>query len=285
MSTRFIQFKEEIDQLNLIYSAHISELNDPKKLKDLGFVVRLGPKIENKTPDFIFIKEGYALIIEAKSGSISQDHLLDLKEYLKFDIKRLEKRIAEMGIKVSVHNYDVGIVYYRNKFEESIRHKTIKEGIENLSEGALILTISSGGSLTLYSGTPKNTEVYNLLKEGIKVPKNPKREIKITSSSPVEGIIYKLILDVGNMMDVKKSIILDGNQIFNDIFRNYRIKFSRINEALIALKTLRIIKKKDGKYEFNRKSISDGIELIRKFENYNLNEVIKEEKQKSIDEF
>lgn len=285
MSTRFTQFKEEINQLNLIYSAYISELNDPKKLQDLRFVVRFEPKIENTTSDFIFIKEGYALIIEAKSGSVSHDDLSDLKKYLKFDIKRLERRIAEMGIKVPVYNYDVGIVYYKNKFEESIHHKIIKEGIENLSEEALILTISSGGRLTLYSGTPKNIEVYNLLKEGIKVPKNPKREIKITSSSPVEGIIYKLILDVGNRMDVKKSIILDDNQIFNDIFRDYRIEFIRVKKALTALKTLQIIKKKDGKYEFNRKSISDGIELIRKFNNHDLNDVLKEEKQKSIDEF
>lgn len=285
MSTRFVQFKKEIDQLNLIFSAYVSELNTPKKLITLGFSPWLEPVIEKKNPDFVFAKDGYALIIEAKSGSASPEDFADIKRYLRFDIKRLEKNIADIGIKFPIYKYDVGVVYYKNKLEESLQHKDIKNEIDNLSNEALILTISQGGYLKLYSGTAKDTDTHKLLEKGIKVPKNPKREIKITSSSPVEGIVYKIILDVCNRMEIKKSMVLDENQIFNEIFKNYRINFHRVKKALNSLKKMRIINKKDRKYVFTKRSISDGLELIRRFQNNNLDELIKEEKQKSIDEF
>ncbi|GBE53900.1 hypothetical protein BMS3Bbin15_00046 [archaeon BMS3Bbin15] len=86
-------------------------------------------------------------------------------------------------------------------------------------------------------------------------------------------------------MELKKNITLDESQIFNEIFESNRIKFNRIKKALTILKKLEIIKKKDRKYEFSRKSIFDGMELIRNFLSHNIDELIKEEEQKSLDEF
>ena len=86
-------------------------------------------------------------------------------------------------------------------------------------------------------------------------------------------------------MELKKNITLDESQIFNEIFESNRIKFNRIKKALTILKKLEIIKKKDRKYEFSRKSIFDGMELIRNFLSHNIDELIKEEEQRSLDEF
>ncbi len=284
MSTHFNQFKDEIDQLNLIYSAYVSEINNPEKLLDLGFTIVIEPYIENKTPDFIFVKDDYALIIEAKGGSVSETDFSTVENYLNFDAKALEKVMAEFKIKKPIYRYDVGIVYYNKKLRESLQYEDIKNKIEDLSNEALILTISSGGYLKLYSGKAKDTDTHKLLETGIKVPKNPKRVVNVTSSSPVEGIIYKIILDVGNRMELKKAITMDESLIFNEMFKNYRIKFHRVKEALTALKTLKIIMKKDRKYEFSRKGISDGMELIRKFKSHNIDELIKEKGQKSLDD-
>ncbi len=92
MKSRFSQFKQELDQLNAFYASYKSAIS-VKKLDSLGFIERDFPKIENMTPDFLFFKEGYAFVIECKSGFLTYKDIEQLRRYLSFDVKSIEKTI------------------------------------------------------------------------------------------------------------------------------------------------------------------------------------------------
>lgn len=94
MKSAFSQFKQELDQLNAFYASYKSSTN-VKRLDSLGFIERDFPRIESMTPDFLFFREGYAFIVECKSGIFTDKDAKQLKRYMSFDVKSIEKTIQK----------------------------------------------------------------------------------------------------------------------------------------------------------------------------------------------
>jgi hypothetical protein len=129
LKSKFSQFKQELDQLNALYASYKSAIN-VKRLDSLGLIERDFPKIEGKTPDFLFFKEGYALVVECKSGIPTEKDAVQLKRYLSFDVKSIEKTIQKsVRKKYAVYRYDVFLVLWEDIYEKEKDEilKVIKE--------------------------------------------------------------------------------------------------------------------------------------------------------------
>ena len=275
MKSIFSQFKNELDQLNAVYASYKSAIN-VKRLDSLGFIERDFPKIEGRTPDFLFFKEGYAFIVECKSGSLGDKDCEQLKGYLAFDVKNIEKTIQKsVGKKYSIYRYDVlhvlwEIIYKRD--EDRIL-KMIKE---NALDSLKILTIRKGGMLRIKHGSIENyQELDELLNRGIKIPLYPKNEICITLNVPIEGIVYYLIQRFNSLVSDKEYIRINVSDIYNDWFRSYEIRPNRIKESLQHLAKLNFLEKAgSNQYIFRRKYIKGAHDLISKLTTHDMKDIL-----------
>lgn len=285
MNTIFFQFKQELDQLNALYSSYKSAIN-VKKLDSLGFIERDFPKIEGKTPDFLFFKEGYAFIVECKSGILTNKDVEQLRGYLSFDVKNIERTIQKsVRKKYPIYKYDVFLVLWEEIYEKE------KVDILKIIEGDLdslkVLTIRKGSTLKIQYGTIENDkELDDLLNEGIRIPHHPKNEIYITPNAPLEGIMVYLIRKFTSLVYDKDCIKIDASDIYNDWFRSYEIKFDRVRKSLQYLVELKLLEKVgQNQYGFRKKYVKDSYSFVSKLTKYNVADLMRPPKTRPLDEF
>lgn len=284
MKSHFQLYKDEVDQLNAVFSAYKSEIADSNHLDSLGLVERHDVEIGGKTPDFIFFKEEYCLILECKSGKVSSNdkkQLISYKNIRRVEIEETIKLLCEK--KYKIYRFDVVIVYEEDKLLEDIRDSKLKRIIDDLvNRGIAVLSIKRGGCLKMYGGTINNSlEINEKFKRGIQVPKHPKEVITITRNSPLEGVIYYLFK---RLIDIviergKKDILIRESEIHTEIFKNVEINPRRINEAIKSLKNLGILEKSktsSNKYTFNLQSVEYFSKLRKELEIKNIEDIVRE---------
>lgn len=286
MNTIYSQFKKELDQLNALYSSYKSAIN-VKRLDSLGFIERNFPKIEGKTPDFLFFKEGYGFIVECKSGMITDKDVQQLKAYLSFDVKNIERAILKSARKkYPIYRYDVFLVLWEETFEKE--KDDIPKMIESNDLDLLkVLTIRKGSTLRIQYGTIENDlELDELLNEGIRIPLHPRNEIYITPNVPVEGIMVYLIQKFTSLVYDKDYIKIDASEIYNDWFRSYEIKFDRIRKSLQYLVELKFLEKVgQNQYEFRKKYIKDSYSFVSKLTKYDAMDLMRPPETRPLDEY
>ena len=284
MKSVFSEFKQELDQLNAVYASYRSAIN-VKRLDSLGFTERDFPKIEGKTPDFLFFKEGYAFILECKSGVPTEKDAGQLKRYLSFDVKNIEKTIQKSARKkFPVYRYDVFLVLWESIYEKE-KNDILKIIRENSLDSLKVLTIEKGGTLRIRYGSVANLQELNrLLNEGIKIPHHPKNEINITPNAPIEGILYYLVRKFTSLIFDKEYIKINASDIYNDWFRSYEIKSDRIRESLQYLVKLALLEKVGpNQYIFRKKYIKDSYGLISKLTDHNVRDLLKISEYRTLD--
>lgn len=284
MKSIFSQFKQELDQLNALYASYKSAIN-VKRLDSLGFIERDFPKIERMTPDFLFFKEGYAFIVECKAGFLTDKDAEQLKRYLSFDAKSVERTIQKCAKKkYPIYSYDVFLVLWENTYEkekERVPH-IIKDNALDLLK---VLTIKKGGTLKIQYGSVKPyQELDLLLNEGIRIPRHPKNEIYITPNAPIEGILYYLIRKFTSLVFDKEYIKVNASDIYNDWFRSYEIKSDRIRESLQHLVKLNLLEKVGpNQYIFRKKYVKDSYSLISKLTTHNVRDLLEISEYRPLD--
>jgi hypothetical protein len=275
-----------LDQLNAFYSSYKSTIND-KKLDSLGFFERNFPKIEHKIPDFLFFREGYAFIVECKSGILTEGDAAQLKEYVSFNVRSIERTIQKsVKERYRIYKYDVFLVLW-----EKIYKKKKDEVLEIVKDNNLnsikILTINKGGNLKIHYGSVENCqELDELLNDGIRIPKNPKNEIYITPTIPVEGIMAYLIREFSFLVAGRRYIRVTANEIYNDWFKSYEIKFRRIRNSLRYLEKFNLLEKEgQNQYIFRSKYIGDSHRLISEFYKHDVIDLLRPPKTPKLDDY
>jgi hypothetical protein len=286
LKTAFSQFKQELDQLNALYSAYKSSIN-VRRLDSLGFVGREFPKIENLTPDFLFFVKEYAIIVECKSGILAEKDVEQLKRYLSFDVKNIEETIKKTAKQeYPIYDYDLFLLLWEDIYE-SERQEVLRIVSENDLESLQILTIKEGGSLRIRHGSvDKYPELGHVLSNGIRIPNNPKNEISITLNAPIEGIVFYLIGRFTSLVLGKDSVIIAVADIYNDWFRCYEIKPERVKESLNCLERMNLIEKiRPNQYIFKQEHVAGSYKLIPKLEKYNIRDLLREPKDSTLDHY
>jgi hypothetical protein len=281
----FSQFKQELDQLNALYSSYKSAIN-VKRLDSLGFIERDFPKIEGKTPDFLFFKEGYAFIVECKSGILTDKDVEQLEGYLSFDVRSIERTVyRSVRKKYPIYKYDVFLVLWEDIYEK--QKDDILKKIKNELNSLKILTIRKGGTLKIQFGTIENDqELDELLKEGVRVPYHPKNEIYITPNAPIEGIMAYLIRKFTSLVYEKEHVKIDASEIYGDWFRSYEIKFDRVRESLQYLVELKLLEKVgQNQFTFRKKHVKDSYSFVSELTKHNVIDLIRPRKTPPLDEW
>lgn len=284
MKSVFSQFKQELDQLNALYASYKSAI-PVKRLDSLGFIERDFPKIENMTPDFLFFKEGYAFVVECKSGFLTSKDIGQLRRYLSFDVKNIEKTIHKSVRKeYHIYRYDVFLVMWEDVYKKD-KDKVLSIINDNNLDLLKVLTIKKGGMLKTQYGSVKNyQELDQLLNEGIRIPFHPKNEIYMTPNAPTEGILHYLLRKFMFLVVDKEYIKISVSDIYNDWFRSYEIKSSRIKESLHVLAKLSILEKiGSNQYIFRKRYVKDSYDIISKLTTHNVRDLLKISEYRPLD--
>lgn len=286
MKSIFSQFEQELNQLNALYASYKSRIN-VKRLDSLGFIERDFPKIEGKTPDFLFFKEGYAFVVECKSGILTDKDAEQLKRYLSFDVESIERTIQKSVRKrYPVYRYDIFLVLWEDIYEKE-KDEVLKIIKDNNLDSLKVLTIRKGGMLRIRYGSVENyQELDELLNKGIRIPHHPKIEIYITPNAPIEGILAYLIRKFVSLVYDKDYVKINASDIYNDWFRSYEIKFDRIRKSLQYLVEFKLLEKVErNQYGFRKKHVKDSYDLISKLTQYNVVDLIRPPETRTLDEY
>ncbi len=281
-----MQFEKEVDQLNAFYASYKSAIN-VRRLDSLGFIERNFPKIENMTPDFLFFKEGYAFIVECKSGVLTDKDAVQLRSYLSFDVKNIERTVQRSARrKYPVYRYDVFLVLWEEVYEKEkvgVLRITKDHNLNSLK----VLTIRKGGLLKMQQGFIENCQELNvLLQQGIRIPHRPKNEIFVTPTIPTEGIMVYLIREFTLIKSHENYVRVDASEIYNDWFRSYEIKFNRIKDALQYLVKLNILEEESqNKYLFSKKTIREAYDVISKLSSHNVTDLLRPPRTRPLDDY
>lgn len=276
---------QELDQLNALYSSYKSAIG-VKRLDSLGFIERDFPKIEGKTPDFLFFKEEYAFIVECKSGMLTDKDIGQLKGYLSFDVKNIEKTIQKsVKKKYPIYKYDVFLVLWEDMYGRE--EENILRIIRDHNLDVKVLSLEKGGMLKIRYGSVENChELDELLNEGIRIPYHPKNEINITPNAPVEGIMTYLIEKLTSLVYDKELVTVNASAIYNDWFLSYEIDFERIKESLQLLVMLGLLEKVgQNLYSFRRRHIRDSYDFISKLTKHNAKDLVRPPETRPLDEY
>jgi hypothetical protein len=280
----FSQFKQELDQLNTFYASYKSAI-PVKRLDSLGFIERDFPKIENMTPDFLFFKEEYAFVVECKSGFLTHKDAEQLRRYLSFDVKNIEKTIHRSARKrYHIYKYDVLLILWEDIYEKD-KDNVLSMIDDHDFDSLKVLTIRKGGVLRTRCGAFVNyQELDQLLNGGIKIPLHPREEIYVTPNAPTEGIVYNLLRKFMSLVFDKEYIKINVSDIYNDWFRSYEIKSNRISESLQFLVKLSILEKSgSNQYIFRKKHIRNSYDIISKLTTHNIKDLLEISQIRSLD--
>lgn len=242
-----MSLRDEINELeayNFLIAAYASEIENTLNFKKLDFYPPFHqPNIFRKEPDFILINknEGYALIVECKSGKFQpgdSNEKSDIKQaesYINLPLREVEsecKRILQ-DRNFSLRKFDVAFQYYRNmieiaEIEESEKFRELK---------TIVSIFSVNKEDQIYSLYPSKEITYDRLEGslrngGIKIPNRPDPQITLHNSASVELIAHAIIGYLLKHIMTNREIKLTLKEIDEDIIQQYQIKRERVKEAL-----------------------------------------------------
>lgn len=278
--------KREIESYNTFYSG-ITGRKDEDSLLDRGFCpIGQFVRVEDTRndvvadPDFVLYDGSTVLMVEVKSGTnVEERHINQLEEFNGVSIEAAEDFLKdaeaeEKGFSdINVDNIESCIVYSEECIEECRKSEECRDMLEELKSEGAILTQERDSKLEVYSGEFDDVGLQDCLQEGVKLPKNPKKEILLTENIEKECLAVSIVVDKVLPRLNNGEVEFTPNEVSN-LYPSRAIPRKDIIATLEFLRDMDACVKKSGEYVFRKTRLNDIMEVV---------EVVKEEQVSEFD--
>lgn len=291
--TNWERIRQELDSLNLFYSAITGRSDEKNNFRKMGFEEFIQPKFRDPyseeglieaRPDFVLLRDDYMCFIEVKSGrNIDQNHIKQSVRNSSFSIEGLRNSFSNyLERDVSVSEFDSIFVFKKDFLEECVESENCLDNLNEITEDSVVLVQEKGDVLTFCEESDKTSsdELNEVLENGIHLDEVPKNEIMLVDDLELENIIVYLQRTFLDELKDEKEIVMSVSEIYTEFIpKNIRCSRDRVKRAMKLIRKLdgATMKKGGEKYRVKREDVKELMKIPEILLEKNADEVLEED--------
>lgn len=291
--TNWERIRQELDSLNLFYSAITGRSDEKNNFRKMGFEEFIQPKFRDPyseeglieaRPDFVLLRDDYMCFIEVKSGrNIDQNHIKQSVRNSSFSIEGLRNSFSNyLERDVSVSEFDSIFVFKKDFLEECVESENCLDNLNEITEDSVVLVQEKGDVLTFCEESDKTSsdELNEVLENGIHLDEVPKNEIMLVDDPELENIIVYLQRTFLDELKDEKEIVMSVSEIYTEFIpKNIRCSRDRVKRAMKLIRKLdgATMKKGGEKYRVKREDVKELMKIPEILLEKNADEVLEED--------
>ena len=291
--TNWERIRQELDSLNLFYSAITGRSDEKNNFRKMGFEEFIQPKFRDPyseeglieaRPDFVLLRDDYMCFIEVKSGrNIDQNHIKQSVRNSSFSIEGLRNSFSNyLERDVSVSEFDSIFVFKKDFLEECVESENCLDNLNEITEDSVVLVQEKGDVLTFCEESDKTSsdELNEVLENGIHLDEVPKNEIMLVDDLELENIIVYLQRTFLDELKDEKEIVRSASEIYSEFIpKNIRCSRDRVKRAMKLIRKLdgATMKKGGEKYRVKREDVKELMKIPEILLEKNADEVLEED--------
>ncbi|WP_152423121.1 hypothetical protein [Natrinema versiforme] len=244
-------------------------------------------------PPYTLLGENSAIFFDfIRPGNISEEAIKRLSKYNKISLKAVESHVKRSPVSEDflepedIDWFDHCTILREEQFRNhQSGSANQREKLKRLKQESSIATVSPGSSLSLESGSLRNSTVLDQLQRGISVPESPPSLVYLTRDIHDEPLALGICEEIVLGSDLSDGgIIIDFEDVKTHFGRN--IKYKQLEDVFTYLRKIDICRKRrdDGRFLFTKYKINNLMSLRDRFEDETINEYLSDEDESKDDD-